>query len=47
LLAVNYAALDEPPPTRIGHQLGYARGEGAGWRTVGPGRGVGHSWLSR
>lgn len=47
LLAVNYAHLDEPPPTRIDHQLEYAEGEGPGWRTVGPGRGVGHIWLSR
>ena len=47
LLAVNYAHLDKPPPTRIDHQLQYAQGEGPGWRTVGPGRGVGHIWLSR
>lgn len=47
LFAVNYAHLDEPPPTRIDHQLEYAQGEGPGWRTVGPGRGVGHIWLSR
>jgi hypothetical protein len=47
LLAVNYAHLDEPPPTRIDHQLEYVQGEGPGWRTVGPGRGVGHIWLSR
>jgi hypothetical protein len=47
LLAVNYAHLNEPPPTRIDHQLEYAEGEGPGWRTVGPGRGVGHIWLSR
>jgi hypothetical protein len=47
LLAVNYAHLDKPPPTRIDHQLEYAQGEGPGWRTVGPTRGVGHIWLSR
>jgi len=47
LLALNYAHLDKPPPTRIDHQLQYAQGEGPGWRTVGPARGVGHIWLSR
>lgn len=47
LLAVNYAHLDEPPPTRIDHQLEYAEGEGPGWRVIGPGRGMGHIWLSR
>ena len=47
LLALNYAHLDKPPPTRIDHQLQYAQGEGPGWRTVGPARGVGHVWLSR
>jgi hypothetical protein len=30
LLAVNYAHLDKPPPTRIDHQLEYAQGEGPG-----------------
>lgn len=42
LFAVIYAHLEEPPPTRIDHQLEYAQGEDPEWRTVGPGPGIGH-----
>ncbi|MEN3271123.1 hypothetical protein [Pseudonocardia sp.] len=47
LLALNYANLDVPAPTRIDHQMEYSPGHGPGWPTNVPGRGVGHLWLSR